>query len=319
MSELTGRDVWRQVEAWVAGHPAAAVPIPGGGRTWQRMEMLADVSGRDLSVGRLVEGHLDALAIIDELGRAPAGPGVYGVWAARRPGELVASRDGDGWWLQGAKPFCSGAGLLSRALVVADAPDGVRLFDLDVADVVVVEGTWPAVGMAGSTSNRVCWPGQAVKPDEAVGPPGGYTDRIGFWWGAAGVAACWWGGARALLRVVRDDLARGDPGDPELAELGAGWATLDAAGAMLRQAAGQIDAHNRDDRGGARRTALITRHAVHQACVEVLAAAGAAGGARPICLDADQSRRSADLYAYLAQHHRGRDAAALGRLVVQEG
>ena len=318
MSDPGGRDVWRQVEAWVAAHADAPVPVPGGGQTWRRMELLADASGGDLSVGRLVEGHLDALAILDELGRAPAGPGIYGVWAARRPGELVASSDGDGWWLQGAKPFCSGAGRLSRALVVADAPDGVRLFDLDVADVVVVDGTWPAVGMAGSASNRVCWPGQAVKPDEAAGPPGAYTERIGFWWGAAGVAACWWGGARALLRVVRDDLARGDPGDAELADLGAGWASVEAAGAILRQAAGQIDAQDHHDTEGARRTALIARQAVHHACVDVLAAAAAAGGARPVCLDADQSRRSADLYAYLAQHHRGRDAAALGRVVVRD-
>lgn len=302
----------------MADHTDPPVPVPGQGRTWHRMEALADAAGGDLSVGRLVEGHLDALAILDELGRAPEGSGIYGVWAARRPGELVASPDRDGWWLQGAKPFCSGAGLLSRALVVADAPDGVRLFDLDVADVVVVEGTWPAVGMAGSASHRVCWPGQAVKADAAVGAPGAYTGRIGFWWGAAGVAACWWGGARALLRVVRDDLAPGDPGDAELADLGAGWAILDAAGAVLRQAADQIDDQDVDDTDGARRTALITRHAVHHACVEVLGAAGAAGGARPICLDPDQSRRSADLYAYLAQHHRGRDAAALGRIVVGE-
>jgi hypothetical protein len=315
----TAAEVWRQVEAWVAAHAHAPVPMPGRGLTWRRMEALADVSGEDLSVGRLVEGHLDALAVLDELGRAPAGPGVYGVWAARRPGELVATPDGDGWWLQGAKPFCSGAGLLPRALVVADAPDGVRLFDLDVADVVVVDGTWPAVGMAASASSRVCWPGRAVQPDAATGPPGAYTDRAGFWWGAAGVAACWWGGARALLRVVRDGLARSDPGDAELADLGAGWAALDAAGAMLRRAAGQIDAQDRGDREAARHTALVTRQAVHHACVEALAAAAAAGGARPICLDGDQSRRSADLYAYLAQHHQGRDAAALGRMVVEEG
>ena len=45
----------------------------------------------------------------------------------------------------------------------------------------------------------------------------------------------------------------------------------------------------------------------------ILALATAAGGARPVCLDGPQSRRSADLYVYLAQHHGGRDAAALAR------
>ncbi len=310
-------DVGQELRAWVDGQ-ADDVPLPGGGRSWARFEVLADLAGRDLSLGRLAEGHLDALAILAELGAPRTGPGVYGVWAAS-PGELVATPCDSGWWLRGTKPFCSGAGLLSRALVVADTADhGTRLFDLDVARVDVDDGSWPAVGMADSASNRVSWPGVAVAGEQAVGLPGAYTGRIGFWWGAVGVAACWWGGARALLEVVADDLARHRPGDAEMAEVGVGWATLEGAGAALRQAATAIDGHDHDDVERARRLALVTRQVVHQACVAVLGRAAAAGGARPICLDARQARRSADLYAYLAQHHAPRDAAALGRMVLDE-
>lgn len=308
--------VFSQVESWVATD-GPATPLPGQGNTWRRLEILAELAGRDLSVARLAEGHLDAVAILDEFG-GKAGPGVYGVWAAHRPGELVASRARSGWCLKGSKPFCSGAGLLARALVVADAPDGVRLFDVDVADAEVVEGTWPAVGMAGSASYRVSWSGEPIRATQAVGGPGSYTGRVGFWWGAVGVAACWWGGARSLLRVVGHHLAGGTPGDVELAELGVGWTKLEAAGAVLRWAAVRIDACDGQDMADAQRTALIVRQVVHDACVDVLAVASSAGGARPICLEPDQSRRSADLYAYLAQHHRGRDAAALGRIVVGE-
>lgn len=332
------------VEQWVASE---TLPLPGQGRTWERFEGLADLAAVDLSLARLVEGHVDAVAVLDELGgaatheedgnggaRSPA----RAVWAARRPGELIATPTSTGWELTGEKPFCSGAGLVARALVVADAPDGVRLFDLDVTDVEVVAGTWPAVGMAASASSRVAWRGASVSGCRAVGPPGAYTDRVGFWWGAVGVAACWWGGARALLDTVRCHLDAATAGDVVLAELGAGWARLDAAAAVLRHAAGQIDAAGArresaagtgqrssvaGDRGGeidaARRIALLTRHVVHDACTVALEAAAAAGGARPVCLDPVQSRRSADLYAYLAQHHRGRDAAALGRLVAEEG
>ena len=35
-------------------------------------------------------------------------------------------------------------------------------------------------------------------PAEPVGPPGGYTGRPGFTHGGVGVAACWYGGARAV-------------------------------------------------------------------------------------------------------------------------
>jgi hypothetical protein len=46
------------------------LPLPGSGRTWQRWAALAEISARNLSLGRLAEGHCDALAIVAEL----AGP-----------------------------------------------------------------------------------------------------------------------------------------------------------------------------------------------------------------------------------------------------
>ncbi len=309
--------VWAMVQGWVASE-SAGLPLPGRGRTWERFESLAELAGVDLSLARLAEGHADAVAILDELGTgsAPQENVVRAVWAARRPGELVATTTDVGWELSGEKPFCSGAGLVAQALVVADAPDGVRLFNLDVSDVGMLAGTWPAVGMAASASGRVAWRAAPVDAAQAVGPPGAYTDRIGFWWGAVGVAACWLGGARALLDTVRRHLDAGG-GEAALAEFGAGWARLDGAEVVLRDAAGRIDAAPRDLHA-ARRAALGARHVVHAACTAALETAAAAGGARPVCLDPAQSRRSADLYAYLAQHHLGRDAAMLGRLVISE-
>ncbi|MGH8922263.1 MAG: acyl-CoA dehydrogenase, partial [Actinomycetes bacterium] len=219
--------------------------------------------------------------------------------------------------------FCSGAGLLRRALVVATAPDGPRLFDLDVGDVDVVAGTWPAVGMAGSQSSAVRWAGRLAPAELAVGEPGAYTSRVGFWWGAAGVAACWWGGARALVETTRTGVGSG-VGESQLAALGRSWARLAAMEQVLRQAAASIDDATDVDRtgpdaaGAARRTALIAREVVHDGCQAVLREVAAAGGAGPICLDPAQSRRSADLYAYLAQYHPGRDQAELGRMLVAE-
>ena len=79
-----------------------------------RFEGLAGIAAVDLSVGRLAEGHTDAVAILAEAGR-PADPSAcYGVWAARAPdAEVTASRRRDGWVLRGRKQFCSGAGTLS--------------------------------------------------------------------------------------------------------------------------------------------------------------------------------------------------------------
>jgi alkylation response protein AidB-like acyl-CoA dehydrogenase len=231
-----------------------------------------------------------------------------------------------GWLIEGRKAFCSGAGTLQRALVTADAPDGPRLFDIDVSSAVdesdatvkVCPESWPAVGMAASDSSSVNFERAMARESEAVGGPHFYTSRPGFWWGAAGVAACWWGGAGALLETVGDYLDPELSGDVELAAYGSALARHRAMTETLRWAASQIDEEAANvDR--VQRAARVAREVVHVGCMAILEAAAAAGGARPICLDADQSRRSADLYAYLAQHHGGRDAASMGRAFLREG
>lgn len=299
--------------SWVDRH-GDGLAQPGSGGTWSRFEALADVCAADLSAGRLAEGHADAIAILHELGSRPRTRKAYGVWAAR-PSELKARPAGGGWVLDGVKPFCSGAGFLRRALVVATAPDGPRMFDLDVGAPEVEAGTWPAVGMAGSQSGAVRWSGQVVPADLAVGEPGSYTSRVGFWWGATGVAACWWGGARALVETTRTWMG-GGAGESQFAALGRAWARLVAMERVLRQAAASIDGTGCP--AAARHEALVAREVVHDGCQAVLREVAAAAGAGPICLDPAQSRRAADLYAYLAQYHPGRDQAELGRMLVAE-
>jgi alkylation response protein AidB-like acyl-CoA dehydrogenase len=293
---------------------AAALPLPGGGATWSRFVALAALAEEDLALGRLGEGHADARAILAEAGRRAGDGDLYGVWAARSAGadvDAVAGRHA--WCLKGRKEFCSGAGLLDRALVTVNGPDGVYLLDVELRrnGVEVVEGTWPAVGMAASDSRTVSFTGVEVAAEAVVGGPGFYTSRIGFWFGAVGVAACWWGGGRGLMAPVGRSLRGATGKDGEVGVYGSARARLHAAEAALRWAASEIDA--RPPAALARRLALLTREVVHASCRSVLDDAAAAGGARSVCLDAAQSRRSADLYAYLAQHHGVRDAAALGR------
>jgi len=69
------------------------LPRPGGGHTARRWAVLADWGGRDLSLARLAEGHVDALAILAEAGRAPVKQALYGVWASRSGGAALAFRN----------------------------------------------------------------------------------------------------------------------------------------------------------------------------------------------------------------------------------
>jgi alkylation response protein AidB-like acyl-CoA dehydrogenase len=300
----------------VARTQGSSLSLPGAGRTFDRFEALAKWAAQDLSLGRLSEGHFDALAILAEAGKEPVDPtATYGVWAARSStGGTTARQEPEGWYVTGQKAFCSGSGLLDRALVTADAADGYRLFDIDLATQVVSADpdSWPAVGMADSRSETLAFGGPAVPLAGAVGVPGFYLDRPGFWHGAIGVAACWYGGALGLVTNLLRTLAP-DSGDPVVGEVGYAVAHIGAMRRVLAAAADEIDEDPLDKRERARTNAFVVRHAVQSGARQVLDHVAAAGGARPLCYDRDQGRRAADLYVYLAQHHGPQDAVALGR------
>ncbi len=299
----------------LASTDAMPLPGPGSGHTMDRFVALAEISALDLSLGRLIEGHTDAIAILAEAGRKPPPSAVMGVWAARGPGaDLIATRPREGWCLQGCKPWASGAGTLTHALVTAATPDGDCLFEVAVNGdgVTVIPGSWPAVGMARSDSGDVTFD-LLVAPDSLIGPPGWYVDRPGFWFGSVGVAACWLGGALGLVRSLGTDLAQRQADPHQLAHLGAAAARCASMARDIAWAAGRIDALPSDPDRAIRHVALEVRQLVENGCLEVLTHVGRAGGAGPMCHDPAQSRRMADLQVYIRQHHAERDAEQLGR------
>jgi len=294
------------------------LPLPGSGRTRERWARLAGLAAEDLSLVRLGEGHADAVAILAELGGPAAEPASrWGVWAAQPPGRgLTATQDERGWRLTGLKQYCSGGRACTRVLVTAAAPDGVRLFAVDTGPLMPVPGSWPATGMAGSDTLNVEFDDVAAEP---VGPPGGYTGRPGFAHGGVGVAACWYGGARAVADTLLGAARRRDVGPHALAHLGAADIALTSARAALDQSADEIDADPCDLAGTGPARALRVRAQVEAAATEVMGRVGRALGAGPLAHDEEHGRRVADLTVYLRQHHAERDLAQLGTLVAELG
>jgi hypothetical protein len=314
----------------VAGHSvgeafAAAVasgrldlPAPGQGRTRERWAAFAGLAGEDLSLARLSEGHADALAILAELGGpAPPAGSRWGVWAAHPPGPaLRAVPAGDGWQLSGIKQYCSGAWSCTHALVTVGSDDGQRLFAVVTDELTPVPGSWPAVGMSASETLDVGFAGTPATP---VGPPGAYTQRPGFAHGGVGVAACWYGGARAIGNTLLTAAAQRDVGPHALAHLGAVDIALRTARSALEEAADDIDADPGDLKDNAAVRAMRVRALVEAVAAQVVERVGRALGAGPLCHDAAHSRKVADLTVYLRQHHAERDLAGLGLAVAQRG
>jgi alkylation response protein AidB-like acyl-CoA dehydrogenase len=293
------------------------LPLPGHGATAERLRGFAALGRADLVACRLGEGHADAVAIRAELGDTGQGhhPGGerWGVWAAA-PSSVRAEHGSDGWRLTGDRPWCSGAAWCTDALVTAAADDGIRLFAIRNQSPYArpLDGTWPAIGMAGSDSRTIRFTDTPARP---VGDPGAYVDRPGFWHGGVGVAACWFGGALGVADTLLAAARHADAGPHALAHLGAVDVTLGAARAVLEEAAARIDA---DPKADARRLALRVRSTVEAAATEVIDRVGRALGAGPLCRDADHARRVADLTVYLRQSHVEGDLEQLGRLLVEQ-
>ncbi|MFI1581069.1 acyl-CoA dehydrogenase [Embleya sp. NPDC020630] len=303
-----------------AAGPGANLALPGAGATDARWRVLVATAERDLALGRLAEGHTDALAIIAEV--APDAEPVpegsrWGVWAAEPPGSrLVATARDGGWVLDGVRRYCSGALMCTHALVTADTGEGSRLFriDLDHVGYRPRPDSWPAVGMAASQTLDV---ELAAVPARPLGAVGAYLDRPGFHHGGAGVAACWFGGARAVARPLTAAARAGRLDAHGLAQLGAVDLALHTAERALYAAAAEIDADPADRAGTAEVRALRLRALVERTCTEVLERVGRALGAGPLCHDGEHARAVADLTVYIRQHHAERDLARLGTLVAQ--
>ncbi|PXW28561.1 acyl-CoA dehydrogenase family protein [Paraburkholderia caballeronis] len=287
------------------------LPQPGDGQTLLRWRMLAAIAARDLSLVKIYEAHADAAAILAELGAAQPGRGtVWAVWAAQMPDAVVriVRRDGELARLTGVKAWCSGAAFATDALVTCTGDDGrpwLGAVELAQPGVEVVTRGWHAVGMHATGSVEVHFDDAAAR---LVGRPNAYLERAGFWFGAAGIAACWYGAAAALATRLAHAATRRD--DPHLrAHLGAADAALSAARALLRETAEQIDRAPTSD---ALAPALRVRAAVETAVEAVLHATARGLGAAPFCRDRRFARMAADLPVFVRQSHAEHDLATLG-------
>ena len=290
-------------------------PFVGQGRTADLWEALATLGAEDLALARAIEPQLDAVTILTQAGHTFDPTDRFGVFAAEGPGaRLTATRWASRWRLDGVKPWCSLAGMLSHALITAWIDDRRRqLFRVDLRQpgVQADAGTWSALGLQEIPSGPVSFHAAAADP---VGEPGWYLDRPGFAWGGMSVAACWYGGAVGIGRRLLDTVRARSSEDPlMLMHLGAVDGRLAAARSMLADAAARADAGA--DGADGELLAQRVRRVVAGTCESVIRHVGHALGPGPLANDARHAKRVADLELYVRQHHAERDDVAEGREV----
>jgi alkylation response protein AidB-like acyl-CoA dehydrogenase len=149
---------------------AGALSTPADGLAGE-VRLVRTVAAADASTARILDGHLNGIERLqitaqeplrsDELAQIQQREFLLGVWGADpAPGEGPPARleQADGrLMLRGVKTFCSGAGGVQRALVIAADQDGARrLVYLDAtAQVSIDRGWYRASGLRSSESHRV--------------------------------------------------------------------------------------------------------------------------------------------------------------------
>ena len=292
------------------------LPLPGSGLTLERWRFLAEVAGRDLCVIKVLEAHYDAAAILAELGGAAPKPGeLWAVWAAEPPGlalEFVPLANDSGVII-GSKAWCSGADIVSHALITVSEGGERQLVRVALESNGVSEPaqSWAAVGMSRVVSGTLHFDSVAA---QRVGDSGEYLSRPGFWHGGAGIAACWFGGARAIAETLRVHPKVAKDAHAA-AHLGAIDMQLSAAAALLKQLAETIDAAPRLSHIP---QTLRVRSFVERVATETIDRVGRALGAGPLCMDEQHALRCADLSTFLRQSHAERDWETLGRHAAED-
>jgi alkylation response protein AidB-like acyl-CoA dehydrogenase len=183
-------------------------------RTGELLRLLAAIGRGDMSAGRIYEGHVNALILVDQFGGADAilrtrrllaEGGVFGVWNTDVPDQpLGISRN----VLSGKKNFASGADKLTHAIVTTGTVNERRMFLVPTTGLPVDRSWWKPLGMRASGSHVIDFDDVVVEDDWEIGAPGDYTLQPWISAGAVRFVAVQVGGMHAVLEITIDHLNR---------------------------------------------------------------------------------------------------------------
>jgi alkylation response protein AidB-like acyl-CoA dehydrogenase len=320
-----------------------ALPVPDplhthGRRASFREEWCAlrAVAKADGSVGRILDGHLNAverLAVLApeplrtrELEAVAAGELLLGIWGADpipgegEPARLVETRSGP--VLEGVKTFCSGSTGLDRALVAvrnaSGAPEPPLLAYVDLEEGVEVDRAWfRGSGLRSSESHRIVFRGTRILA--VLGEPGELVREPYFSRDAIRTAVSWAGISDLALDAALATLAAksSDKEPDDIVSLAAGkmltaQATVDR---WLEHAAREADT---GPEKSLVHISTLLRFAVAESCWEILNEAARACGSRPFAVAAPLDRARRDLELFLLQHRLEPALARAGRQTIME-
>ncbi|MDH2329165.1 acyl-CoA dehydrogenase family protein [Cereibacter sp. SYSU M97828] len=280
-------------------------------------EALVAIGRANLSAGRIFEGHVNAVKLLDLQGRA-CPDGLLGVWGADGPAPVRIEGDR----LVGQKLFASGADTLDHALVTADLGGRPQLL---LVDTHALRGRlhpdeWNVSGMKATASGRCDLNDLPMAEVERIGVPGDYLNEPHFQGGVWRYGAVQLGAMQALTAITAKQLeTRGQEAAPlQAMRLRRMVTACETARLWLWQAAQaveRVDAAPEDAEA-----AILARLLVAEEAVALMTAMDQALGAASFAISHPAERIRRDLGFYIRQANP--DGLALGsmaRILADEG
>lgn len=296
-------------------------------RTHEMLLLLKKIGRGNLAVGRIFEGHVNALQLIQTFGTqsqieryardARVLHKIFGVWNAEsNDGVRVISLGHGRYQLQGSKIFCSGAGYVERPFVNGALSDGRWQMCIVPMEQVKTQHDpewWQPPGMKATASYKVDFSNVELDASSIIAGPEDYNRQPWLSAGAIRFAAVQLGGAEALFDATRQylrDLNRTN--DPyQEARIGKMAITIESGNLWLKGAADLIADHAPTFGGDCRQQNLsgdhlvtyvnMARTAIEQICMDVIQLCERSVGTRGLMPPYPMERIIRDLSLYLRQ------------------
>ncbi len=305
--------------------------VPVAGRAAE-LDDLRAIGYRDLVLGRLLEGHGNALALIARCGTASqrtaadrdaAAGALFGVWNTAPANGVRTETASDGSVeLHGRKSFCSGAGTVARALITARDADGssqMLLVPMDRVTTHIDPASWAPLGMLESDSFAVDFTGVRLERDALIGGVDDYDRQPWFGAGAARFVAVQAGGIARLADEFAAFAVRRATGDDalQMTRLGECAVAAQTAAHWVRACAEAWAAWDARPDAERQRTLQVTvdaaRTATERAALDVLERVERGVGARGLLAPEPFAPLVRDLRMYLRQPAPDLAVARVGR------
>jgi alkylation response protein AidB-like acyl-CoA dehydrogenase len=307
------------------------------------LRLLRILGKGNLSVGRLYEGHVNGLQLIqtfatpdqiEHFAHDARGQKIFGVWNAEAGDGLKFRPLGHRRYeLTGSKTFCSGAGHVQRPLVGGSLPDGQHqlcVVPMEQVKTRIDSNWWTATGMRGSVSFKVDFSGVVLDDAWFIGNPNDYHREPWLTLGVVRFAAVQLGGAEGLVESTRSFLRKlARTTDPyQIARLGQMALAVENGRLWLESAAEKARAFAPTFGGDAATTkhrspeltvyANMVRTAIEQAAMEVMKNAERSLGTRGLLAPEPAERIIRDLRLYLRQPCFDAALAAVGAYTLEQ-